>query len=116
VHSGRIESASREDMMHQVSMYASVAVLERMNIDESKREDRRRDNGVEFVLGGMVERDQARHERGNIFMPRADMVRDRLLRIAVVLADEAAFLTEAESHETLVADNDALKPQKFLLV
>ncbi|WP_371817873.1 hypothetical protein [Bradyrhizobium sp. CCBAU 53421] len=49
-------------------------------------------------------------------MARADMVRNRPLRFAVMLADEAALLAKAEPHETLVADHDALQTKKFLLV
>jgi hypothetical protein len=64
----------------------------------------------------LVEGDQPRYKRGNILVARADMVWDRPLRIVVVLADEAALLAEAELHETLIADHDALQAKKLLLV
>ena len=73
-------------------------------------------NGVEVIFGAVVESDQSSHERSNVFMPRADMIRNGALRVAVVLADKAAVLAEAELHETLVPDYNALQAKKLLLV
>ncbi|MET3910048.1 hypothetical protein ABID59_004405 [Bradyrhizobium sp. S3.3.6] len=41
-------------------------------------------------------------------MARADMIRDRSLRLAVVVADETSVGTDAELHEAIIVDRDAL--------
>ncbi|MET4312667.1 hypothetical protein [Bradyrhizobium sp. RT4b] len=45
---------------------------------------------------------------GDIFVARAGMIRDRSLRLAVVVADETSVGTDAELHEAIIADRDAL--------
>ena len=42
------------------------------------------------------------------------MIRQRRLRVAVVLADETALLAQAEMHEPRVANDGALQPQKLI--
>src|SRR3954470_14310969 len=116
MHASGIEPAPCEDMVHQISMNTSIAVLERMNIDESKREHRGRQDGIELCLCRLIESNQARHERSKVLMPRADMIRDRSLRFAIVFTDKAAFLAIAHFYKPFVTDHDALQTQKFLFV
>src|SRR5579859_1357883 len=116
MQAGWIEATPRENVVHEIAVNASIPVLERVDIDESKREHRCSYHRVEIVLCAMVEGDQPGHKGRNIFMPRADMVWNRPLRIAVMLADEATLLAKAELHEALVADHDALQAKKLLLV
>ena len=109
MHPCRVEAVPCENMVHQVSVNASVAVLERMYVDKSERQHGCRDDGIKIVLCGVIEDDQARHESSNIFMPRADMIRNGPLRIPVVLSNKAAFPPESKPHEAFVADHNALQ-------
>src|ERR1051326_5548463 len=102
MHSGRIEAAPCEDMVHQVSVNTSVAVLERMNIDKPEREHGGRDDGVELLLCRLIESDQALHQGSKVLMPRAHMIRDWPLRLAVMFADKAVFVAIAQFHKTFV--------------
>src|SRR5829696_6321384 len=49
-------------------------------------------------------------------MPGVNMVGNGPLRVSVVLTDKAAFLAEAHLHKALIADDDVLQAQKFLLI
>jgi len=42
------------------------------------------------------------------------MIGYRGVRLAIVLADEATNAAQAEMHEPLVADHDALEPQQLV--
>src|SRR4051794_34680689 len=101
---GGIEPAPRQHMVHQIAMDSSVTVFERMDVDKPEREHRCGNNRVEIVFRGMIEGDQSRHQRGDIFMSRVDMIGTRPLRIAVMLTNKSAFLPESQLHKTLVAD------------
>ncbi len=59
MNAGRIVAATREDVMDEVAVNAAVAVLERMNIDESEGEHGGGDDGVQMLLGAPVESDHA---------------------------------------------------------
>src|SRR5262249_47162955 len=56
-------AAPREDVMDEVAMDAPVAVLKRMNIDESESEDGGSNDGVEAVFDAAVESDHSFHKR-----------------------------------------------------
>ena len=58
-HAGRVESAPGQDVMDQVAVNSSVSVLERMNVDKSKGQRRRRDHGIESADCVGVESAQA---------------------------------------------------------
>ncbi|MET4072157.1 hypothetical protein ABID58_006986 [Bradyrhizobium sp. S3.2.6] len=64
----------------------------------------------------MIKRDWSADQGGDIFVARADMIQDRSLRLAVVVADETSFGTEAELHEALIVDRDALHAQNLCLI
>src|SRR5215468_5054384 len=62
MYAGRIESASREHVVHEVAMNPSVAVFKRVDIDKPKGKDSRCHHGVEFAFCAMVEGDQSPDE------------------------------------------------------
>ncbi|MEN3374834.1 MAG: hypothetical protein V7604_189 [Hyphomicrobiales bacterium] len=64
----------------------------------------------------MIEIDQSLDQHRKVRRARADMVRDRALRVAVVLADESVFLAQSQLHKALVADDDALQAQELILI
>ena len=105
---GWVKAPPRENMMHQISMDASIAIFKWVNIDEPEREHRRSDNRIEIFLRPMIEGYQSCHKRGNIVMARVNMIWDRLLRVWVVLTNEAAFAPESHFHKTLITNDDVL--------
>jgi len=53
-HAGRCVLAFRQDMMNQASVYTSVAVLERVNVDKAKCGSHRLQDGSEPVISHAV--------------------------------------------------------------
>ncbi len=95
-------------MVHQLSVNAAIAVLKAVDKDETEGQHGGGDDWIKLIFRRMIERDWSADQGGDIFVARADMIRDRSLRLAVVVADETSFGTEAELHEALIADRDAL--------
>ena len=114
VNAKRAIAAPRKNVMDEVAMNAPVTVLKRMNIDKPEGKHCGGDHGVQPFLGAPVKRDHSLHKGRKVLRARADMVGDRGVCVAVVFADEAAFSAQAQAHEPLVADDDALEPQEFV--
>ena len=97
-------------------MYSAVAILERMDVDESECQNRSRQHRIEFPCRRPVEGDQAIDEIRQILRPRAYVVRDWLLGVPIPAADKSSFVPETEMHEARIADHDLLQAEQFVEV
>jgi hypothetical protein len=95
-------------MVDQIAVDASVSILKRMNVNEPERQRGGGDDSIETLCRSPVERRHALDQRGKILRTRADMVRQRLPRVTVMLADKTAFLAQAKLHKPRVSDHDGL--------
>ena len=97
-------------MVDQVAVQAAVSVRERVDIDEAKGERRGCQDRIEMRRSRAVECHQTVDQGLQILRAGADMVGQRHARVAIVLADKAAFVAQSQPHEAGVADDDALQP------
>ena len=102
--------------MDQIAVNAAVSIFEGVDVDEAEGEDRRGDNRIEALRGAAVERDHAVDQRFQVLGPGADVIGQRHAVVAVMLADEAALLPEAELHEAGVAEHDPLQAQQLIAI
>jgi hypothetical protein len=73
---GRCEFSLRQNVMDQVAVETSVAVLERMDMDETERRRPRLEHGVEFSLAhAFVRGDYPLHQGLQVLRARADEFR-----------------------------------------
>jgi len=100
-------------MMDKIAVKPAVSILEWVYVDKAESENRRCDDRIDILGRTVVEGDQAINERGKVFVPSAEMVRQRHAAAPVVLSDKAAVRSQAQAHETGVADQDPLQAQEF---
>src|SRR5690606_6420127 len=105
-----------EHVMDEIAMNAAVAVLERVNVNEAESKHCGCDHRVHSLRCAAIKSDHAVDEARQVFRPGADMMGQRHARFAIMLADEAAFPAQAELDEPLIADDDPLQTQKFLVI
>ena len=94
-------------------MEAPVAVLERVDIDEAEGEAGGGQNRVEPRGDVAVERFEPGDQRRQVFMPSADVIGQGGAGRAVMLANEATVLPQAQMDEAGIADDDALQAFEF---
>src|SRR6202047_1362423 len=103
-------------MVDEVSLQPSVAILEGVNVNEAEGERSCREDRIEVVCGSPVESNQSLYQGRQVFMPGTDMFRQRRTGFTVMLADETALMTQAQTHIARVANNDALQAKQFVEV
>ena len=113
---GGLKPRAARRLVDQVAVDAAVAILEGVDVDEPERQDGGGQHGIELPRRGPLEGDQAGGERWQIFRLGADVGRDRLLRLTIPVADEAAGAAQAELYEAGIADHDALQAAQFVEV
>ena len=97
-------------------MKAPVAVLERVDVDEAEGEAGSRQNRVEPRGDIAVECFEPGDQRGQVFMPGADVIGQGGAGRAVVLSNEATLLPQAQMHEAGIADDDTLQAFQLCLI
>src|ERR1700730_18653583 len=103
-------------MVDEVSVEPSVAILEGVNINEAEGERGCREYRIEVGRRGPIEGNQSLYQGRQVFMPGTDMFRQRHTGFTVMLADEAALVTQAQTHIARVANDDALQAKQFVEV
>jgi hypothetical protein len=90
--------------------------VRRRVVNEAEGKRGCREDRIEVARGGPVESKQSLYQGHQVFMPGADMFRQRHTGIAVMLADETALMTQAQTHIARVANDDALQAKQFVEV
>ncbi len=101
----------RQHVVNQPAVQPAVAILERMHVHEAERHRRGRDDRVHPA--GNRQRSivgHSREERRQVLGTGADVIRERLARVPVVLADKASLHSQSQLHEPVVPDHDPLQP------
>ena len=101
-------------MVDKVTVQASVSIRERVNVDKPESQDCGGKNCVKVRRSVSIEFNQSVDQGRQVFMPGADVVRQRHTRIAVAVADKAALIAQAQGYKAIVADDDALQAKKFV--
>ena len=95
-------------------MNAAIPVFERVDVDKAKCEHRGGDHRIDGSPTTTVEGNQAIYERRQSLVTRADMIRKRRARAAIMLTNKSTLLPQPELDETRIANNDALQSQQFV--
>ncbi len=90
-------------------MDTTVAIFERLNIDESESEDGGGNDIIEYTCRSAVESDHAVNKGRQIFRSCTYMIGKRQTGLAIVLAHKASIFAEAKFQKTRIADNDLLQ-------
>ncbi len=109
-HAGRAVAGRGEYVMNQPPMEPAVAIGKRMRVDEAERDRRGGCNGIAAATDrarGVL--DHAEEQILEVLWPRADVIGNGFLGLAIVRADKPAFLPNAQRDEPRVSDHDTLK-------
>ena len=113
---GRIEATRAQDMVDKVTVNPPVPVLEGVHIDKAEGKVRSRNHGIDPARVVAVKIDKALDQAWQIIGVRTDMIGKRHAGIAIMLANEAAFIPKAKRYEAFFAYHDALESQEFVQV
>ncbi len=113
-HARRREFSLRQNVMDQAAVQTAVAVLERVDVDETEGGRRRLQHGVEFSLAhALVRGDHPLHQGLQILRARADEFRQRIA-LVIALAEENAVRPQARPREARVLDQHAMQAQDLV--
>jgi hypothetical protein len=113
-HVGLCEFSLSQNVMDQAAVETSVAVLERVDLDETGSRRRRLEHGVELSLAyAFVRSDHTLHQWRQILGTCADEFRQRIT-VMISLAQENAVWPHAGTREARVLDQHGMQAHDFV--